>query len=123
MSRKVKKLRSEGRADRALLEAYLGDGFTTWFIQLDDLAMHDPEAFWRFLLLLLERKPGLIHLVGLGAGPLTRLLRCHPDDFDERVAGLVRRDRQMWDLAAEIDRERVAPDVYAKLEAAISERP
>jgi hypothetical protein len=91
-------------------------------LQLDDLAMHDPEAFWRFLLLLLERKPGLTHLVGLGAGPLTWLLRWHPDDFDERVAGLIRRDGQMWDVAVEVDRQRVAPDVYAKLEAAMSAR-
>jgi hypothetical protein len=68
---------------------------------------------------LLERQPGLTHLVGLGAGAVTWLLRWHPDDFDERVAGLIRRDRQMWDVAVEIDRQRVAPDVFAKLEAAL----
>lgn len=91
-------------------------------LQLDDLAMHDPEAFWHFLLLLLESRSGRNHLVGLGAGPLTWLLRWHPDSFDERVAGLIRRDTQMWDVAIEVDRERIAPDVYAKLEAAMSER-
>lgn len=129
MSRKAKNS-PEDRADRALLDAYLDDGRAgpeprAWMeakLQLDDLAMHDPEAFWRFLLLLLERKPGLTHLVGLGAGPLTWLLRWHPDDFDERVAGLIRRDGQMWDVAVEVDRQRVAPDVYAKLEAAMSAR-
>jgi hypothetical protein len=68
--------------------------------------------------LLLEGRPGLDDLVGLGAGPVTWLLRWHPDQFDERVAGLIRRDRQMWEIGIEIERERIAPDVFAKIQAA-----
>ena len=84
--------------------------------------MYDPEAFWQFLLLFLERRSGLTDLVGLGLS-LTWLLRYHPDQFDERVAGLVRRDRQAREIVSGIDQERIAPDVWAKLEAALEAEP
>jgi len=117
----------QDRALRALLEAYLDDGGAQpppdrhfeASQQLEDLAMHDPEAFWQFLLLLLEHDRGLTSLVGLGVA-LTWLLRWHPDDFDERVAGLASRDQQMRDIVTGLDFERIAPDVRARLDAALS---
>lgn len=114
-------------AMRRLLQAYLNDGgagpepeaYRAAKQQLHDLAMHEPEALWEFLQLLLEGRPGLDDLVGLGGGPVTWLLRWHPDQFDERVTGLIRRDPQMREIGIEIEPERVAPDVYAKVQAAL----
>jgi len=120
MSRKTKP--KPDRFLRQLAEAYLSEDTAERLsqarlnasMQLEDLAMHQPEAFWECLLLLLERRPGLDTLVSL-ATPLTWLLRLHPDQFDERVAGLARRDSQMWDIVSAVDRDRIAPDVSAKL--------
>ena len=127
MSKRSKATTKPTPAMRRLVEAYLNDGgagpepeaYRAAKQQLDDLAMHEPEALWEFLILLLEGRPGLDDLVGLGAGPVTWLLRRHPDQFDERVAGLIRRDRQMWEIGIEIERERIAPDVFAKIQAAL----
>ncbi|MEW5684058.1 MAG: DUF6869 domain-containing protein [Pseudomonadota bacterium] len=114
-------------ATRRLVEAYLRAGAEPWWppgreaeAQVDNLAMHDPETFWQFLLLLLERRPGLTDLVHLG-GALTWLLRYHPDQFDERVAGLARREQQMRDVLSSVDPNRIAPDVWAKIDTAIRE--
>ena len=82
--------------------------------------MHAPEAFWDFLSLLLERRPGLSELIAL-ASSLTWLLRYYPDHFDERVAGVARRDEQMREILSAVDPDRIAPDVWAKIEAAILE--
>lgn len=115
------------RAARDLVEAYLRAGLEPWWepgreaeAQVENLAMHAPEAFWDFLSLLLERRPGLTDLVDLG-GALTWLLRCYPDQFDERVAGLARRDQQMRDILSAADPGRIAPDVWTKIETAVSE--
>jgi len=127
MSRRRKTPPKPDRFLRILLEAYMDDESADpparhfeSLQQLDDLAMHDPETFWEFVLLLLERPRGLTYLVGLGMA-LTWLLRWHPDHFDERVAGLARRDPQMREIVSALDAARIAPDVWAKLERAISE--
>lgn len=122
--------RAAHRADQAtrdLVEAYLRAGAEPWWEpgretegQVENLAMHAPEAFWDFLSLLLERRPGLTDLVPLGMS-LTWLLRYYPDHFDERVAGLARQDQQMRDILSAVDPDRIAPDVWTKIEAAVSE--
>ena len=88
--------------------------------QLDDLASHEPETFWRFLELALEAPTPFEALSGLGRGPLMWLLRYYPDHFDKRVAGAARRDQRMRQLVAEIDPDRIAPDVWRQLGAAMS---
>lgn len=115
------------RATRDLVEAYIRAGAEPWWEpgreaegHVENLAMHAPEAFWDFLSLLLERRPGLSELVGLGTA-MTWLLRYYPDRFDERVAGGARRDQQMRDILSGVDPDRIAPDVWAKIEAAIHE--
>lgn len=122
--------RAAHRADRAtrdLVEAYLRAGSEPWWEpgreaerQVESLAMHAPEAFWDFLSLLLERRPGLSDLVPLGTS-LTWLLRYYPDHFDERVAGLAGQDQQMREILSAVDPNRIAPDVWTKIEAAVSE--
>lgn len=127
MSRRAKTAPKVNRAIRELVDAYLEGGTAPWSdrgleaeSQVEDLAKYDPEAFWQFLLLLLERRPGLSDRVPLGRS-LTWLLRYYPDQFDERVAGLARRDRQMRDIISAVDQDRIAPDVWAKLETALLE--
>jgi hypothetical protein len=111
---------------KELLTAYVDRGATGGSItdqhlrasqQLDDLAMHDPERFWRFTEMALASSLEASALAGLGAGPLTWLLRWHPDDFDSRVAGMMRASAVMRTLVAEMDAERIAPDVWMQLEA------
>lgn len=122
--------RAAHRADQAardLVEAYLRAGAEPWWepgreieVQVENLAMHAPEAYWDFLSLLLERRPGLTDLVPLGMS-LTWLLRYYPDHFHERVAGLARQDQQLRNILSAVDPDRIAPDVWTKIEAAISE--
>jgi hypothetical protein len=59
-------------------------------------------------------------LSGLGADGLYWLLRRHPDDYDKRLAGLVREDVRFRDLIREIDPDRIAPDVWRKMESALA---
>lgn len=115
------------RATRELVQAYLRAGSEPWWepgrqaeVQVGNLAMHDPESFWLFLQLLLEQRPGLTDLIDLG-GALTWLLRYYPDQFDERVAGLARREQQMRDILSAADPNRIAPDVWTKIEVALLE--
>jgi hypothetical protein len=87
--------------------------------QVDDLAFHVPETFWRFLELALSSGTDLRLLGDIGWGPLTLLLRRHPDDFVERVAGFARRDARMRELVSGIEMDRIAPDVWRAIELAI----
>lgn len=54
----------------------------------------------------------------LGESGLYWLLRRHPDDYDQRLAALVRRDERFRLLVQEIDSDRIAPDVWRQVEAA-----
>ena len=87
--------------------------------QVDDLAFHDPETFWQFLEVALASEASAEDLGDIGWGPLTWLLRYYPDDFVERVEGLSRRDDRMRRLVASVEHDRVAPDIWRRLEIAI----
>jgi hypothetical protein len=59
-------------------------------------------------------------LRGLGADGLYWLLRQSPDHYDRRLAGVVRGDARFRDLIREIDPDRIAPDVWRQMEAALA---
>jgi hypothetical protein len=80
--------------------------------QVDDLAFDQPELFWRFLELAVGSDISLSALSDVGWGPLTWLLRRHPDDWAERIAGFALRDERMRALVSGVDQERIAPDVW-----------
>lgn len=88
--------------------------------QVDDLAFHQPELFWRFLELAVDSDIPLADLDDIGWGPLTWLLRRCPDDWGARVAGLAKRNTRMMALAKGVDRDRVAPDIARLLDDAAS---
>lgn len=111
---------------KGLLAAYTRDGGTTdrehseASIQLGDLAMFEPTLFWEFIEFVAASSVASEKLSGLGADGLYWLLRRHPDDYDKRLAGLVRRDARFRDLIREIDPDRIAPDVWRQMEAALA---
>lgn len=109
----------------ALLAVYRrhegGDDYFQASQQIEDLAMQEPETFWRFMELALDSPATAYELRDLGHGPLLWLLRYYPDNFDKRVAGAVRRDQRMRSLVGEMDQDRVAPDVWRQLKVALSE--
>jgi hypothetical protein len=82
---------------------------------VDDLAFDQPELFWRFLELVVGSDIPLTDLGDIGWGPLTWLLRRHPDDWGERVAGLAKSDERMRALIDGVDQDRIAPDVWRLL--------
>jgi hypothetical protein len=84
---------------------------------VDDLAFYDPTAFWTFIELAAESDFELERLKPIGWGPLTWLLRLHPDDFVERVAGGALRDPRIRWMVERIDQDRVAPDVWRRLQS------
>src|SRR4051812_45138123 len=73
----------DSKADRTRSEAS---------IELGDLARFEPTAFWEFIEYVAESPVPADQLRGLGWDGLCSLLRHYPDDYDRRVAGLVRRD-------------------------------
>jgi hypothetical protein len=87
--------------------------------QVDDLAFDSPELFWKFLEAVVASDIPLSDLGDIGWGPLTWLLRRHPDGWAERVAGFARRDNRMRSLIDGVDQDRIAPDVWRRLEAAM----
>ena len=87
--------------------------------QIDDLAFHEPELFWRLLEVALLADVDVERLRNIGWGPLTWLLRRFPDDFADRVAGAARRDARMRQIVAGVEQDRVAPDVWRRLQSAI----
>lgn len=111
---------------KRLLAAYIGESRgadrtqVDACIELGDLAMFDPTVFWEFIEYVAESSTPAERLSGLGHGGLYWLLRRHPDDFDKRVAGLVRRDPRFRLLIEEIDPDCIAPDVWRQIEAALA---
>lgn len=99
------------KADRTQVEAS---------IELGDLARFDPTTFWEFIEYVAESRVPAEQLRGLGADGLYSLLRHYPDDYDKRLAGLVRRDARFRVLIREVDPDRVAPDVWRQIEAALA---
>ena len=83
--------------------------------QVDDFAFHDPDHFWTFLEWVVASDIPLAHLGDLGWGPLTWLLRRHPDEWAAKVAGFAARDARMRALVDGVDEDRVAPDVWRLL--------
>lgn len=100
----------ERKADRTRVEAS---------IELGNLAMFDPTMFWEFIEYVAASDVQSDQLGGLGNGGLYWLLRNHPDDYDKRLAGLVRRDARFRLLMRELDPDRIAPDVWRQIQAAL----
>ncbi|WP_156467288.1 MULTISPECIES: hypothetical protein [unclassified Phenylobacterium] len=100
----------ESKADRTRVEAS---------IELGDLASFEPETFWWFIEYVEASSVPVEKLEGLGFDLFT-LLRNYPDRYDKRIAGLVRRDERFRVLMGEIDPDRVAPDVWRQIEAALA---
>lgn len=111
---------------KRLLAAYARDGGVTdrehleASIELGDSAMFEPTLFWEFVEFVAASSVASDKLSGLGADGLYWLLRRHPDDYDKRLAGLVRQDARFRDLIREIDPDRIAPDVWRQMEAALA---
>lgn len=101
----------DDKADRTQVDAR---------IELGDLAMFDPPTFWEFVEYVATSAVPADQLTGLGHGGLFWLLRNHPDSYDKRLAGLVRRDERFRVLVREIDPDRIAPDVWRQIEAALA---
>ena len=80
------------------------------------MAIAEPEGFWRFMERALGADVDESALGDLGWGPLTELLRHHPDQFIERVEGAAARSPRMRRLVYEISQDRVAPDIWRRLE-------
>jgi hypothetical protein len=108
---------------KRLLAAYTRDlqspDRTEASIELGDLAMFDPTTFWEFVEYVAASPTAVEKLSGLGHGGLYWLLRNHPDDYDKRLAALVRDDERFRYLIHEVDSDLVAPDVWRKIEAGL----
>src|ERR1700742_2077234 len=91
-------------------------------IELENLAMFEPSTFWEFIEHLAATSASAEALEGLGERGLYWLLRKHPDEYSERIAGLVRRDKRFRRLVREVDADRIAPDVWRQIEAGLAER-
>lgn len=126
MSRQPRK--SKQRLDRwaeRMLASYIEDKTTAdrtrieASMELADLAMFDPAIFWEFIEFAAASNTPVDRLAGLGHDGLYWLLRNHPDDYDKRLAGLVRRDERFRILVRELDPDRIAPDVWRQIEAAL----
>ena len=87
--------------------------------QLHDLATDDPYTFWYFMEYVAASDVPADKLRGLGEFGLYNLLRKHPDEFDILVAALVRDDERIRHLIREVDQDRIAPDVWRKIEAGL----
>jgi hypothetical protein len=85
---------------------------------VDDLAFHEPDLFWQFLELAAASDIDLDNICDLGWGPLTWLLRLHPDDYVEKVASAARRDPRLRWIVGGVDQDRVAPDIWRRLRSA-----
>jgi hypothetical protein len=89
-------------------------------IELGDLAMFEPAVFWEFIEHVAASSASVEQLRGLGHDGLYWLLRNHPDDYDKRLAGLVRRDERFRLLIREVDPDRIAPDVWRQIDDALA---
>jgi hypothetical protein len=87
--------------------------------QLHDLAMFEPETFWYFMEYVATSDIPAEKLHNLGRFGLYWLLRHYPDAYDKRVAALVREDERFRQLIREVDPDRIAPDVWRRMEAAL----
>lgn len=101
----------DSKADRTQTEAS---------IELGDLARFDPTTFWEFMEYVADSAVPAEQLRGLGWSGLYPLLRYYPDDYDKRIAGLLRRDGRFRQLIREVDPDRVAPDIWRQIEAALA---
>ncbi len=110
---------------KRLLAAYTGDAKnadrsrTDASIELGNLAMFEPTTFWEFIEYVAASPTAAEKLQGLGHGGLYWLLRNHPDGYDKRLAALVRDDERFRHLIREVDPDRIAPDVWRKIEAGL----
>ncbi len=129
-SEKAKARRANQRLDKWLeriLASYTGDETkadrtrTEASMELEDLARFDPHAFWPFMEYVAESAVPVEQLRGLGWSGLYPLLRYYPDEFDKRIAGLIRRDHRFRELVREVDPDRVAPDIWRQIEAALAD--
>lgn len=110
-----------------MLAAYVGDSEKAdrtnadARFELENLAMHDPGLFWEFIEYVAASSTPVDKLRGLGRDGLYWLLRRNPDDYDKRLAGLVRRDERFRALIGELDPDRIAPDVWRQIQAALAD--
>lgn len=94
--------------------------YTEACIELGNLAMWEPSTFWEFIEYVAASSAPIEQLKGLGDIGLYSLLRNYPDSYDKLIAGLVRRDERFRILIQEVDSDRVAPDIWRQIEAALA---
>lgn len=107
----------------AYVRGYPDEEYSEASSQVYDLAMFEPETFWYFMEYVAASNIPAENLNGLGECGLYWLLRHYPDSYDKRLAGLVREDERFRHLIQEVDPDRVAPDVWRRMEAALRGEP